>query len=308
VPEKRKEVQNPAGKCIPLRELWQGFNPLGVRDGVFVVFRGYMDESCDKGQKLFAFSCLMATGKDWSEMERSWKLHLTAKNKQLKKAGRPTISRYRATDCNGYFGEFSGWEPEEQIEFVKGLFSTFKRKGKRNGGVHAVGYDINIDELCEVFPEWCKDRLEAAYYVLTKFVMMTIGEDFTRMGKDVPAKLTLFHDRTANGKYDPTILRAFNEQILDKDFDYARYFTTIAPLAWQDCVALQPADLVAFEVLKDTQARLDARKRRKSYTALLDLEEFGIHTRSFTKEVLVLMRQEMEQRRPIEALGFNLKR
>ena len=269
-----------------------------------MVLRGYMDESCAKDQKLFAFSCLIATGKDWSEMERSWNLHLAAKNKQLKKAGRQTISRYHATDCNGYFGEFRGWNPEEQIEFVKGLLGIFKR----SGGVHAVGYDINIDELCEVFPEWCKDRLEAAYYVLTKFVMFTIGEDFSRMGKGVPAKITLFHDRTANGKYDPTILRAFTEQLVDKDFDFAQYFTTIAPLAWQNCIALQPADLVAFEVLKDSQLRLEAKRRRKSYTALLDLEEFGIHTRSFTKEVLVMMREEMEQRKPIEALGFNLKK
>src|SRR5664279_3845797 len=42
---------------------------------MFVVLRGYMDESCGKDQKLFAFSCLMATGKDWSDMERSWNLH-----------------------------------------------------------------------------------------------------------------------------------------------------------------------------------------------------------------------------------------
>ncbi len=269
-----------------------------------MVFRGYMDESCDRDQKLFAFSCLIATAKDWSEMERSWKLNLAAKNKQLRKAERPTISRYHATDCNGYFGEFSGWTPEEQIDFVKGLFGIFKR----SGGVHAVGYDIDLDDLCDVFPEWCKDRLEAAYYVLTKFVMFTIGEDFTRMGKDVPAKVTLFHDRTANGKYDPTILRAFTEQIQDENFDYARYFTNIAPLAWEDCIALQPADLVAFEVLKDTQGRLEAKRRRKSYAALLDLNEFGIHTRSFTSEVLVLMRKEMERRKPIEALGFNLKK
>jgi len=286
--------------CIPLRELWEGFNPIGAREGVFVVFRGYMDESCDKDQNLFVLSCLIAIGKDWFEMERSWKLHLAAKNRQLKREGRTLLSRYHATDCNGLHGEFTGWTPEEQIEFVKGLFGIFKR----GGGVHAVGYDINLDDLCEVFPEWAGDRLEAAYYALTKFVMFTIGEDFTRMGKDKPAKVTLFHDRTANGKYDPTILRAFNEQVLDANFDFAHYFTTIAPLTWQDCIALQPADLVAFEVFKDTQLRLEAKRRRKSFTALLDLDEFGVHTRSFTKEILVQMREQMRNRE----LSFNLTR
>ena len=263
-----------------------------------------MDESIDKNQELFALSCLLAKGKDWFEMERAWKLHLVAKNKQLKKAGRRPISRYHATDCNARKGEFEGWTSEEQIEFVKGLFGIFKR----GGGVHAVGYDVHLDEVREVFPEWTGDRLEIAYYILTKFVMLTIGDDFKLLGSNAPAKVTLFHDRTANGKYDPTILRSFTEQVLDPDFGYAHYFTTIAPLAWQDCIALQPADLVAFEVLKDTQAREEARLRRKSYTALLALDEFGIHTRSFTKDVLKMMREEMEKKRAIGGLAFNVKK
>jgi hypothetical protein len=285
---------------VQLRELWEGFNPRGVRDGVFVVFRGYIDESCDKDQKLFALSCLLATGKDWFEMERAWKLHLVAKNRELRKAGRKLLSRYHASDCSSMHGEFEGWNPEEQIKFVKGLFGTFKR----SRGVHAVGYDVDLDDLCEVFPE-AGDRLEAGYYMLTKFVMFTIGEDFARMGRGVPAKVTLFHDRTANGKYDPTILRAFTEQKLDPNFDHAHYFATIAPLDWQDCIALQPADLVAFEVLRDTKARLEAQKRRKSFTALLDLDEFGIHTRSFTKEILQRMRSQMEERGPISDFAFS---
>ena len=251
----------------------------------------------------------MATGKDWAEMERAWKLHLRAKNRQLHREGRKQISRYHATDCNGRHKEFEGWTKEERDEFVLGLFGIFKRIP-----LNATAYDIDLDDLCEVFPEWGKDKLEAGYYALTKFVMYTIGADFDKWGggghahmRGKPVRVTLFHDRTANGKYDPTILKSFNEQVGDVNSECAKYFTTIAPLAWQDCIALQPADLVAFEIFRDTRDRAEAKTRRKSFSALIDMETFGIHTKSFTKEVLILMREDLEKRCVIGPLAFNLK-
>ena len=160
---------------------------------MFVLFRGYMDESHDKDNRLFALSCLIATGKDWYEMERSWGLHLAAKNKELKKAGRKLLSRYHASDCSSMRGEYEGWGVTEQIGFVKGLFGIFRH----TRGVHAVGYVVDLDDLCEVFPEWAKDRLETAYAILPKFVMYTIGDDFHKMSQNAPYKVTLFHDRTS---------------------------------------------------------------------------------------------------------------
>lgn len=291
--------------CIPLRELWEGFNPLDVNRGIFVLFRGYIDESYNaKDQKLFVLSCLIATGKSWLEMERTWKLHLRAKNKQLKKAGRPEISRYHATDCSSMHGEYEGWDVTEQIEFVKGLLGTFQR----TRGVHAVGYAIDLDDVCDVFPEWAADRIQTAYYLLTKFVMYTTGDDFHKLGNGAPAKITLFHDRTSNGKYDPIILEPFNQQVTDANFEYSDYFTTIAPLTWQDCIALQPADLVAFEVYKEAKGRLEARNRRRSFTALLELSEFGIHTKQFTRKILQLMREDMEKRAPVVGLDVKLRK
>ena len=259
-----------------------------------MLFHGYMDESYDRHQKLFAFSCLIASRKDWAEMERAWKLHLAAKNKQLKKAGRQLLSRYHATDCSSMHGEYEGWDATEQIEFVKGLFGIFKRSA-----VHAVGYDVNLDDLCEVFPEWAGDRLEVAYSLLTKFVMETIGEDFTKMGKSLPATVKLFHDRTANGKYDATILHSFDHRLADEGFDYARYFTTITPLTCKDAVALQPADLVAFEVFKEAERKAKERQQRKSFKALLDMYSFGIHTRSFTRRVLTKLRERIYKDKPL---------
>lgn len=277
-------------RSIPANKLWAGFNPLGVRKGIFVLFRGYIDESYGPKQNVFAWSCLIARGKDWSEIERKWKLHLAAKNKELKKAGRPTISRYHASDCSGCRGEFATWTRDERDVFVLKLFGIFKSFPS-----HTAALDIELDDLCEVFPEWAKDRLDAGYGLLTIFLMNLIGRDFVQFAPDASPKITLFHDRTGgNGKYDPTILRAFNQQIGDPSFQYRDMFTTIAPLSWEQSIALQPADLVAFECFKFAEAKLAARKSRKSFTALVDLEAFGIHYQNFGKKALKKTRQMLE--------------
>lgn len=256
-----------------------------------MIFRGYIDESYDNSQKLFALSCLISSGKDWMSFERSWKLHITAANKRLKKQGRPPITRYHASDCSGRRNEFQGWTHEERDAFVLGLFGIFQRIP-----LHAVAFDVDLNALCGIFPEWADDRLKTAYSVLTRFVMLTIGEDFNKIGRE-NHKVTLFHDRTASdGKYDPTILEAFNFQVTDPNFGAKHYFTTMAPLDWQHCIALQPADLVAFEMFKESQARMDGRNRRKSFDALLDMETFGIHKRTFSRETMLKLRKIVDAR------------
>ena len=252
---------------------------------------GYMDESYDGAQQdLFSMSCLVAKGTTWLEVERLWKLHLAAKNRELKKTGRPLISRYHAADCSGRRNEFDGWNHDERDKFVIGLFGVIKRM---RGGMHTVGYDISLDDLCAVFPEWANDRLGSGYDFLTKFVLWTLGQDHKENAPSAQVKITLFHDRTP--KHDVTILNAFNNYMADPNFDHRHYFTTIAPLGWEDCIALQPADLVAFEVFKAAQAHRAARKNRKSFTALLDFKSFGIHTRSFDRKTLEEMREHIEK-------------
>lgn len=253
-----------------------------------MIFRGYIDESYDAGQNVFAQSCILARGAAWMEFERKWKLHISAKNRELKKTNRPLVSRYHASDCSSRHGEFEGWSLDERDRFVRGLFQVFRRVS-----TFTVVYDVQMDELCEVFPNAENDRLEAAYYWLTRFLLIQIGKDLDGTPKNGSAvKFTLFHDRTGgDGKYDPTILRAFNSLINDPTFSHREKFTTIAPLGWQDCIALQPADLVAFECYKQAEARLAARKSRKSFSALLDMRAFGIHSKTVNMESLKRLKE-----------------
>lgn len=264
-----------------------------------MVCKGYIDESFDSTQNLFALSCLIGKGKAWMELERKWKLCVAAKNKQLAKAKRPTISRYHASDCSGCRGEFKGWNRDERDDFVLELFRLLE-----NFGSHTVVFDIQLDDLCTVFPEWKSDRLEAAYYLLTSYLMHQIATDFKKQSKGEFVKITLFHDWTGgNGKYNPTIKRSFAQQKNDPTFEGREYFTTIQPLQWQDCVALQPADLVAFECFKEATARIEARKSRRAYKALIDMHAFGIHSKSFNLKFIRALRERMEEQQKMGLAG-----
>lgn len=249
-----------------------------------LIFRGYIDESYDGKQDVFALSCVLTRGKDWDEFERKWKLHISARNRLLTRTGRSLITRYHASDCSSRKREFHDWTLDERDSFVKGLFEVFKQVT-----TFSVVYDVQLNELCEIFPEYSADRLEAAYFWLIRFLMITISKDFRRHNvHDGHVEISLIHDRTGgDGKYDPTILRAFNQMISDVTFQGREVFTGIKSLSWDQCVALQPADLVAFETFKQAQAKLAARSSRKSFDALLNMEVFGIHSKTLGRPALI---------------------
>src|SRR5271156_2881324 len=89
-------------------DLWDGINPMGFKEGQFTVFKGYIDESGDQINS-FTLSCLLGKGSNWGFFQGDWENVIAAKNKELIRDGRKTISRYKAADFNSRKGEFEGW-------------------------------------------------------------------------------------------------------------------------------------------------------------------------------------------------------
>jgi hypothetical protein len=244
-----------------------------------MLLRGFIDESFDKNQNIFTLACVISTGKEWAELERAWKIYLAGWNKRLKKLGRPPLTRYHASECRNLKGEFVGWSSDEQIELTKGLLGILKRSARTN----TIAYDTNLTDVCEVFPEAGNDRLHAAYSILTKLLISSIGQDQGAL--DPTGEITLFHDRC---EYDAVILRSFKQMTEDAVFAQRSYFTSITSLSWKDRVALQAADLVAYEVFKETERRLTKpdRDTSKALLAMLDLPSFGIRSRTLDRMAL----------------------
>jgi hypothetical protein len=72
-------------------------------------------------------------------------------------------------------------------------------------------------------------------------------------------------------------------------------FTTIAPMGWEDCVPLQPADLIAYENFKIVERNSKGKKRRISMERILDLDSFGGRGASLNREALKEIRSALDE-------------
>lgn len=171
-------------------------------------------------------------------------------------------------DINNFKGDFADWNGPERQAFCEKLLRVLSRHVGRYDG-----YLINLQELVEEWPKTNSDPKAYAYSFLLKFLMLWIGKGISR---GLPGtKITLFHDRCT---YDAVLLTSFNEMMDDPTFAYKNCFTTIAPMGWEDCIALQPADLIAYENFKEGYRLLPNEKprgRRKILDALLSIDSFS---------------------------------
>ena len=263
-----------------------------------MLIKGYIDESYgmdnnDPSTMLFTLSCAMSNVKGWAAIESSWKKCLASKNESLKSQGRPLISRYHAADCSGFHGEFSDWDKEkDQIPFVKDLLASLTRG---DGWVNVVAYSMPMEPFFEEFPE-CKDDPLPACYSLIKLLMLEITDQIElarqRHKKPKRADVVLFHDRCP---YDASILNSFNNAIADETFTERGMFHSITPLGWETCIALQAADLIAYETFKDSQRQFSGRKRHKSLDFLLSTDTFGGRARTFKPSAFSLLRKVIDE-------------
>jgi hypothetical protein len=252
-----------------------------------MILIGYIDESYN--HHFFTLSCLLARPQDWMWMQSAWRKVLRDKNKELKRAGRPLISRFHAADCSSRKGEFDGWDVDEQIAFVKHLLSIFI-----NHMSSMVAWTIPIDDFKTVFHEHQKDPLPQMYGVLTKFVMgQTVHEIESQgyKGAIERVKISFVHDRNS---YDSHIHGAFDQLKHDPNFRGRESFTTVTSVGWESCIPLQAADLIAYEAFKDAAGRVAGRSRRRSFASILDSRSFGGRSKSFTLEALQDLRKSME--------------
>jgi hypothetical protein len=241
-----------------------------------MILRGYFDESYNS--KIFTLSCLISDPTGWAEIERSWKLCLAAKNKSLRREGRQPLSRYHAADCSSLRGEFSGWSVAEQISFAKELMAIL---GRGRAWVNTLSYSMPLEDFAREL-NITGDIIPACYVELVKFLMLEMVAQHRDAKKRLRAvrevSFVLFHERC---NYDGLYLDAFNAMMNDPTFVGKELFTTIAPLGWERCIALQPADMIAYETFKEAERGFTGRVRRKSLEFLMESKRFGGRSRHF---------------------------
>lgn len=285
-------------QTVSIGELYAALFPRRHGKKFIVILRGYIDESADK--RVFTLSCLMARPMDWMWIESKWKKVLREKNKQLRKQGRPQISRYHAADCSSRLGEFTGWTTEEQVAFSKRLLAILKSHESS-----FVAYSISLDDFVAVYPERAENPSNEMYGLLLKFLMTQIIRDIEMHLDGHPAKpftIALIHDRSSR---DGDFVTAFNQMLDDETFAGREHFVSITPMGWENCIPLQVADLLAYENFKDSTGKMAGRPRRKSFQSLLEPNTLiGGHGLMMGRPAIEKMKEATElARRAREAKG-----
>jgi hypothetical protein len=251
-------------------------------DKSFVILKGYIDESYTPPHRpdFFTLACTLSDIRSWREIETAWKNCLRAKNRELAKQGRQLLSRYHASDCANLVNEFKGWDVPEQIAFTKKLLGIFNR-GKN--WVHVIAYTMPMQPFYEEFPEYADDPFPACYSIL-KFILIEIADFIEWANRELrrrEVRVLLFHERCS---YDGVLATSFSQAMRDETFRGRERFRTLTSLGWNDCIALQPADLMAYDTLKDARQKFVGKPQRKTLDFLLSTEGFGGRSRTFKPE------------------------
>ena len=76
----------------------------------------------------------------------------------------------------------------------------------------------------------------------------------------------------------------------DPTFANKSMFTTLAPMGWEDCIPLQPADLVAYEAFRDMKRRKLGKPMNRSLATLVEKENFNLISKRIARENLIDLR------------------
>jgi hypothetical protein len=210
----------------------------------------------------------------------------------LAKQGRKMLSRYHATDCANLRNEFKGWDVTEQIEFTKKLLAIFKRHW-----VNVVAYTMPMEHFYAEFPEYADDPFPACYSIL-KLLMVEIVDQIERAreryGDIRKVNIAFFYERNP---YGGTLTNTFNNAKNDPTFAERDSFKTIAPVGWEDCMAIQPADLMAYDVMKNAKQQMAGKPQRKTIQFLLSTGTFSGRAMSFKPNVFAVLRKLIDEGR-----------
>ena len=135
---------------------------------------------------------------------------------------------------------------------------------------------------------------------MLKLLMIDIGQKFdeANIGDLSDLRVALIHDRCA---YNGVLQEAFDSYKNDKTSTYKGLFSTLAPMGWEDCVPLQPADLIAYENYKEVLRHVSEnekdrkRDRRIPLKELLNSNSFGGFCKSLGEDAILELNRLMDE-------------
>jgi hypothetical protein len=120
---------------------------------------------------------------------------------------------------------------------------------RRNLRLVAAG--IDLDAIESEFPEYKDLKMESAYGLCVKQVLLSLGHVLREhcSGSEVAFVFE-------SSQWDDHAISAYNQMVQDQRWQDRHLFQSVTALTWKDSVGLQAADLIAYEGFKAIHAKL----------------------------------------------------
>ena len=222
-------------------------NPNGSMFFMARHYTAYFDESYTDGL-LMCVGGWLAHDIDWGKIERRWDYRIAYENTRSAKRGEPPFDRYHAADLDNFKAQFArekGWDEDRRKIFTKKLIGILGANTDKLRNPIGLATGISLPDMRDAFPSSHKEKIFkqhwAAYRNCMILDLLMLAET---MRKAFPGEqVAVLFDR---GPYASAALSAF-ESFKQGKTPNKHDVVTIAPMGWEDCTALQPADLIAYE-------------------------------------------------------------
>jgi hypothetical protein len=137
-----------------------------------------------------------------------------------------------------------------------------------------AAWGASLTELREVYPNYDVKKLrELLYGFCVRHCLNEIGRVMYEYWPD--ENITFIHDHGQSTKARHSLFKPAQQAFLDAKEDpdpdpWIRQFVSFAPMSWQNCLPLQPADMIAYDAFKviDKRLHVDENAIRRSLEAI----------------------------------------
>lgn len=237
---------------IPIRELAKAIHPYRLSRRYILIFKFHCDISYDgtpegnvKGERhdprTYVFAGFFSSESTWDEVERDW----IAINKKY------GVSRFHAAHLNGKKHEYEGWDDIRKMEYSKELVAAIHRQGQR---MYGVTCGMFADEYRQVISEEGRRKMGSPYLACFNSCIARVARMMDEPGPrniQPTDRFAVLID-TDDGYLDA--ISNFNKMKEDMGFRYRSRLATCTGVSMDEVVAMQPADLIAYETFRRLHA------------------------------------------------------
>jgi hypothetical protein len=194
----------------------------------------------------YVFGGFFSSAITWGIIEKKWDVI----NKEY------DVPRFHAAHLNSKTYEYEGWDDAQKIAYSKELIGAVHEEGKR---MYAVTCGMFADDYKAIISDEGRRKMGSPYLACFNSCIARVAYMMDEHGPgniQPEDKFAVLIDQD-DGCFDA--VRNFYQIKEDVKFPHRSRLATCTPLKMEECVAMQPADLIAYEAFK----RLHAHRKQR---------------------------------------------